>query len=175
MRRWRASLLPADTPAHIRTLIGRCLKKDPRERLHSIAGRWATSGRVLGDPPVEISGTDGLRAIPSAQQDLILGRAPRGPIGTAPATCTATPCCRAIGKPTCPRATAGRTRCRPGSGARCARRARSVRRRARERRDGAPVAVQEFGKAVTRRIAGRAHGQAFFQQFFFKSRKFNNI
>ncbi len=28
---WRA--LPADTPAHIRTLIGRCLKKDPSERL----------------------------------------------------------------------------------------------------------------------------------------------
>ncbi len=28
---WRA--LPADTPAHIRTLIGRCLKKEPRERL----------------------------------------------------------------------------------------------------------------------------------------------
>ena len=28
---WRA--LPADTPAHIRTLIGRCLQKDPRERL----------------------------------------------------------------------------------------------------------------------------------------------
>ena len=28
---WKA--LPADTPAHIRTLIGRCLKKDPRERL----------------------------------------------------------------------------------------------------------------------------------------------
>ena len=27
------SALPADTPPHIRTLIGRCLKKDPRERL----------------------------------------------------------------------------------------------------------------------------------------------
>ena len=28
------------------------------ERLHAIAGRWASSGQVLGDEPAEISGTD---------------------------------------------------------------------------------------------------------------------
>ena len=32
---WNA--LPADTPAPIRTLLGRCLRKDPKRRLHDIA------------------------------------------------------------------------------------------------------------------------------------------
>ena len=32
---WNA--LPADTPGTIRTLLDRCLRKDPRKRLHDIA------------------------------------------------------------------------------------------------------------------------------------------
>lgn len=31
---------------------------DPRAKLGAIAGRWRTDGRVLGDPPAAVSGTD---------------------------------------------------------------------------------------------------------------------
>ena len=32
--------------------------RTPDERLHAIAGRWETSGHVIGEPPIPVVGTD---------------------------------------------------------------------------------------------------------------------
>jgi serine/threonine protein kinase len=46
------SLLPGDTPAPVRTLLERCLRKDPRKRLHDIA-----DVRIEGEDPGQQSNT----------------------------------------------------------------------------------------------------------------------
>jgi len=42
------TLLPADTPPHVRKLLARCLRKDPKQRLRDIG-----EARILLDEPVE--------------------------------------------------------------------------------------------------------------------------
>lgn len=37
------------------------------ERLHAIAGRWKTSGHVVGDPPVPVDGTDSYEVFAGGQ------------------------------------------------------------------------------------------------------------
>lgn len=36
------------------------------ERLWAIAGDWATTGQVVGDPPVPVSGSDIYEVLPAA-------------------------------------------------------------------------------------------------------------
>ena len=52
---WQA--LPAGTPEKLRHLVGRCLRKDPKERLHDIADariELAEQGRLFGEPPKRV-------------------------------------------------------------------------------------------------------------------------
>jgi hypothetical protein len=38
--------------------------RTPDKRLHSIAGRWRTSGHVIGEPPIAVVGTDTYEVLP---------------------------------------------------------------------------------------------------------------
>ena len=53
--------LPADTPASIRRLLRRCLEKDPRRRLHSIADATLDLADAATEPPGPIVAARGWR------------------------------------------------------------------------------------------------------------------
>jgi hypothetical protein len=38
--------------------------RTPDKRLHNIAGRWRTSGHVIGEPPIAVVGTDTYEVLP---------------------------------------------------------------------------------------------------------------
>jgi hypothetical protein len=40
------------------------LQRKPDERLHAIAGRWDTSGYVIGEPRIPVVGTDTYEVLP---------------------------------------------------------------------------------------------------------------
>ncbi len=54
--------LPAETPAPIRSLIKRCLRKDPRRRLHDIADATIEMDSEIGETPLESTLEAGTRA-----------------------------------------------------------------------------------------------------------------
>jgi Protein kinase domain/WD40-like Beta Propeller Repeat len=70
------SALPASTPANIRTLLRRCLEKDPRKRLHDIADARIEIAEALSQPlvPEAVAARSPFRAwiIPTAIGGLIL-------------------------------------------------------------------------------------------------------
>lgn len=39
-------------------------RRAPDERLHTIAGRWQTSGHVIGEPTIPVTGIDDYRVLP---------------------------------------------------------------------------------------------------------------
>jgi len=55
------SRLPVDTPSSIRTLLKRCLEKDPRRRLRNIGDAWLEIDAVLAGPNERIAGRDARR------------------------------------------------------------------------------------------------------------------
>jgi hypothetical protein len=53
----------------------------PDERLHAIAGRWETSGQVIGEPPIPVVGTDIYEVLSGGyfvvhQVDVTIGKQP---------------------------------------------------------------------------------------------------